>query len=97
LTKNELAAWLKEKKDASISEIFVSGSNGNKVALTSKTSNWSHKGKPKHDVPMTGKTWQGKPELDQSTGKVSIQVSAPVKEGEKSIGSIVVGFIISQL
>ena len=39
-----------------------------KAAFFGKTSSWIHKGKPKHDLPMSGKTWTGAPELDQSSG-----------------------------
>jgi hypothetical protein len=96
-SKNDLAAHLRTVKDDSISEIFVSGADGTKVAFLSKTSNWSHKSKPKHDVPMSGKTWTGKPELDDSTGVQQVQVGLPVLDGGKAIGSIVVGLNLSKL
>jgi hypothetical protein len=97
LSKNELAGYLRTIKDATISEIFVSGANGTKAAFLSKTSNWSHKGKPKHDVPMSGKTWTGKPELDESTGVQQVQIGLPVLDNGKPIGSIVVGLNLSKL
>ena len=96
-SKNDLAAYLRTLKDDSVSEIFVSGADGTKVAFLSKTSNWSHKGKPKHDVPMSGKTWTGKPELDESTGVQQVQVGLPVLDGGKAVGSIVVGLNLSKL
>jgi hypothetical protein len=96
-SKNDLANYLRTLKDDTISEIFVSAADGTKVAFLSKTSNWSHKGKPKHDVPMTGKTWIGKPELDQSTGVQQVQVALPVFDNGKAIGSIVVGLNLSKL
>ncbi len=68
LSKNELAAYLKTKRDDTVSEIFVSGAAGGKVAFLAKTSSWSHAGKAKHDVPMSGKTWVGPIEVDDSTG-----------------------------
>jgi hypothetical protein len=97
LAKNALAEYLKTKRTAVISELFVSGANGTKVAFFAKTTNWSHKGKPKHDVPMTGKTWIGDPETDESTGKFQVQVSFPVLDAGKPIGSIVVGFEVNKL
>jgi hypothetical protein len=75
----------------------VSGADGSKVAFLTKPSSWSHAGKPKHDKPMTGKTWQGDVEVDASTGARQIQVSVPVLDGGKPIGSIVVGFSIAKL
>jgi hypothetical protein len=50
-TKNEAADFLKSKKSDIVNEAFLSGSDGLKVASLAKTTNWSHKGKPKHDVP----------------------------------------------
>jgi hypothetical protein len=67
------------------------------VAFLSKTSSWSHKGKPKHDVPMMGKIWYGTVETDESTGQLQVQVGIPVLDGARPIGSIVVGFSVSRL
>jgi hypothetical protein len=96
-TKNPAAEFLKSKRTAAVSEAFVSGADGLKVAFLAKTSNWSHKGKPKHDVPMSGKTWQGPVEVDESTGQQQVQVAVPVMDGDKPIGSLVVGLSISKL
>jgi hypothetical protein len=96
-TKNEAATLIKSKKSDAVSEAFVSGAEGMKVAFLSKTSSWIHKGKPKHDVPMTGKTWQGAVELDESTGLQQIQVAVPVLDGDKPIGSLVIGLSVSKL
>ena len=96
-SKNPLAEFLKTKKNDMITEMFVSAADGTKVAFLSKTSNWSHKGKPKHDEPMAGKNWQGQIEMDESTGLKSIQVSVPVMDGGKAIGSMVVGLSITKL
>ena len=97
LTRNDVANTLKTKKTDDISEAFVSAASGVKVAFLSKPTNWSHKGKPKHDVPMTGKSWQGDIEMDESSGMQQIQVSVPVLDAGKPIGSLVVGFAISKL
>ena len=35
-----------------IIKIFVSGSDGGKVGFNAKTEHWTHKGMPKHEVPM---------------------------------------------
>jgi len=96
-TQNDAAVYLKGIKGAEISEAFVSAANGMKVAFLSKTTSWNHKGKPKHDVPMAGKTWQGPIEIDKSTGQQQIQVAVPVLDGGKPIGSLVVGLAISKL
>lgn len=96
-TKNPVAEVLKKNKDEAVSEAFVSDANGLKVGFLNKTSSWSHQGKPKHDVPMTGKTWQGEIEVDESTGLQQVQVAVPVLDGGKPIGSLVVGLALSKL
>ena len=96
-TKNPLGQYLKAKKDEQISECFVSGADGTKVAFLSKPTNWSHRDKDKHKVPMTGKTWIGPVEVDESSGQQQVQVGLPVLDGGKPIGSIVIGLGISKL
>ncbi len=96
-TKNQAATFLKGKKSDVIAELFVSASDGRKVAFLAKTTNWSHKGKPKHDVPMSAKTWQGQVEVDESSGVQSVQIAVPVMDGGKPIGSLVVGLAIAKL
>ena len=39
-------------------------------------------GKPKHDVPMTGKSWQGPVEIDESSGIQQLQISVPVLDDD---------------
>lgn len=97
LAKNALAQYLSTKKDDSVTEVFVSGVDGGKVAFLAKTTSWTHKGKEKHDLPMTGKNWQGAVETDESTGKQQVQVAIPVLDGATPIGSIVVGLGMSKL
>jgi len=97
LASNALATYLKTKRDPSISELFVSGADGTKVALFGKTTNWSHKGKDKHDQPMKGKTWIGPIEVDESSGVEQIQVALPVLDGTTPIGSVVVGLAVAKL
>jgi len=96
-TKNPLGQYLKTKKDDTISECFVSTSAGTKVAFLGKTTNWSHAGKDKHMVPMTGKTWIGPAAMDESSGELEVQVGLPVLDGAKPIGSIVVGLSVAKL
>lgn len=97
LSKNDAAVWVRGQKDPAVSEAFVSRADGTKVAFLGKPTSWSHKGKPKHDVPMTGKTWIGDIETDESTGVKQVQVSFPVLAGSKVVGSMVVGLQISKL
>lgn len=95
--KSPAAAFLKSKKSETISEAFVSAADGTKVAFLAKTSNWSHKGKPKHDDPMAGKVWQGPIEVDESSGIQQMQIAVPVKDGDAVIGVLTVGVNISKV
>lgn len=95
--KNELMTHLKTNLDPAISELFISGASGTKVAFLTKPTSWSHKGKPKHDKPMAGQVWIGDVEIDESTGIQQIQISFPVLDGKKPIGSIVIGLNLSKI
>jgi hypothetical protein len=96
-TKNPVGLLLKSRKTDLVTEAFVSNAEGLKVGFLAKTSGWSHKGKPKHDVPMTGKPWQGPVEVDESSGMQQIQIAVPVLDAGKPIGSLVVGISLSKL
>jgi len=96
-SKNTVGTLLKSHKDAVVTEAFVSDAAGLKVGFIAKTTNWSHKGKPKHEEPMAGKTWQGAVEVDESSGQQQIQVAVPVLDGGKPIGSLVVGLSLTNL
>jgi len=96
-SKTPAGEFLKAKKTAAVSEAFLSAADGKKVAFLTKPTSWSHQGKPKHDVPMTGKTWQGPVEVDESSGLQQVQVAVPVLDGGKPIGSLVVGLSLSKL
>ena len=95
--KSAAGQYLKAKKSEVITEAFLSDAQGLKVAFIAKTENWSHKGKAKHDVPMTGKNWQGPVEMKGNTGVQQLQISVPVLDGGKPIGSLVVGLSFSKI
>lgn len=97
LTKTAAAQVLKTKRGEVVSEAFLSGADGGKVAFLGKPTNWSHKDKPKHELPMSGKTWQGDAEVDPSSGLQQVQVAVPVLDSGKPIGSLVVGLSVGKL
>jgi hypothetical protein len=97
LSNNAAAQFIKSHASDLVSEAFVSGADGTKVALLSKTTNWSHIGIPKHEQPMQGKTWQGKIDRDLSTDVLQLQISVPVRDGAKVIGSLVLGLKVRDL
>lgn len=89
--KNDVGQFLRSKRSAIIAEAFVCDAVGRKVGFIGKPSRWSHAGQLKHEVPMTGKTSQGRVELDDSSGLRLLQISVPVLDGDKPIGSLTVG------
>lgn len=95
--KNSLSEHLKSMCNDEIIKIFVNGSDGGKVGFNAKTEHWTHKGMPKHEVPMQGKTWIGTVKLDDSTGMQMIQVGLPVMSAGKPVGSIVFGLRADKL
>ena len=95
--KNPAGEALKAKKAEWTTEAFVSDAKGFKVAFLSKPTNWNHAGKPKHDIPMTGKTWQGAVEVDESSGLQQLQVAVPVLKDGQPVGSLVVGLSLGKL
>jgi len=97
LVKSDIGKYLKSLKTPVITEMFLNGADGGKVAFLSKTSSWNHKGKAKHDVPMKGETWIGPMEVDDSSGAKQIQVGIPVLDDDKPIGSLVIGFGVAEM
>lgn len=95
--KNEAGVALKARKGAWTAEAFVSDAKGFKVAFLAKPSNWCHAGSPKHDVPMTGKVWQGSAAVDESSGLQQLQVAVPVLDNGRPVGTLVVGLSLGKL
>jgi hypothetical protein len=96
-TRNAAGKFLKSRQDPTISEAFISDAAGRKVAFLAKTTWFTHKGKPKHDLPMKGQVWQGEIEVDESTGIRQLQVAVPILDGQEAIGSMVIGLDISRI
>lgn len=95
--KNALSEYLRGRRDDVVVKIFVSGADGGKAGFDAKTEHWTHKGMPKHEVPMSGKNWVGPVKLDDSTGLQMIQVAMPVLSHGRAIGSIVFGLRADKL
>jgi hypothetical protein len=97
VSRNELTQYLRGKVHHTVIELFISDAEGRKVALFTKTTSFTHKGKAKHDQPMLGKKWIGDLELDESTQQMQVQGSFPVLDKGKPIGSVVLGFWVPKL
>ena len=83
----------------SINKIVLSGDKSQRVAFTSMPAIYIGKGKPNFDTSMNdGKIWQqdeSKP--DPSTNIDTVQISAPVKDGGKVIGVLLVSLTADTL
>lgn len=97
LLNNEASRKLKNYQKPYMTEMFLSGKEGTKVAFLEKPSSWSHKGKEKHELPMSGKIWQGPLEFDESAGINQVQIAVPVYDEKVPIGSLVIGVSIARL
>lgn len=93
-----LTKWL--NADAkSINKIVLSGDKSHRVAFTSMPALYIGKGKPNFDTSFNDeKVWQqGETKPDPSTNIESVQISAPVKDGDKVIGVLLVALTVSNL
>ena len=81
-----------------INKIVLSGNKSQRVAFTSMPAIYLGKGKPNFDEAMNGKLWQ-QPESkpDPSTNIDTVQIAAPVKDGEEVIGVLLVSLTAANL
>ena len=86
----KLTQWMNADAQG-INKIVLSGAKSQRVAFTSMPAIYLGKGKPNFDVAMGGKVWQ-QPESkpDPSTNIDTVQIAAPVKDGDKVIGVLLV-------
>ncbi len=82
-----------------INKIVLTGDKSHRVAFTSMPAIYIGKGKPNFDSSFKdGKVWQqGESKPDPSTNIESVQISAPVKDGDKVIGVLLVALTASNL
>lgn len=97
-TGKQLTQWMNADA-AGINKIVLSGAKSQRVAFTSMPAVYLGKGRPNFDTSMNdGKVWQqdeSKP--DPSTNIDTVQVSAPVKDGDKIIGVLLVSLTVDHL
>jgi len=97
-TGKQLTKWM-EADAKGINKIVLSGAKSQRVAYTSMPAKYLGKGAPNFDTSMNdGKVWQqdeSKP--DPSTNIDTVQISAPVKDGGKVIGVLLVSLTADAL
>lgn len=82
-----------------INKIVLSGDKSHRVGYTSMPAKYIGKGAPNFDTSMNdGKVWQqGESKPDPSTNIDSVQISAPVMDGGKVIGVLLVALTAASL
>ncbi|HCZ12755.1 MAG TPA: hypothetical protein DHV16_11035 [Nitrospiraceae bacterium] len=81
-----------------INKIVLSGDKSHRVAFTSMPAIYIGKGKPNFDEAFSGKIWQqGESKPDPSTNIDTVQIAAPVKDGGKIIGVLLVSLTTANL
>lgn len=81
-----------------INKIVLSGDKSHRVAYTSMPAIYIGKGKPNFDEAFGGKVWQqGESKPDPSTDIDTVQIAAPVKDGDKVIGVLLVSLTAANL
>ncbi len=81
-----------------INKIVLSGAKSQRVAFTSMPAIYLGKGKPNFDEAMSGKLWQqGESKPDPSTNIDTVQIAAPVKDGNNVIGVLLVSLTADNL
>ncbi len=93
-----LTKWMNADAQG-LNKIVLSGDKSQRVAFTSMPAIYIGKGRPNFDTSMNdGKVWQqdeSKP--DPSTNIDTVQISAPVKNGDKVIGVLLVSLTADTL
>ncbi|MCE9570545.1 MAG: hypothetical protein K8R10_11205 [Rhodocyclales bacterium] len=81
-----------------INKIVLSGDKSHRVAFTSMPAIYIGKGKPNFDEAFAGKVWQqGESKPDPSTNIDTVQIAAPVKDGNTVIGVLLVSLTATNL
>lgn len=81
-----------------VNKIVLSGNKSQRVAFTSMPAIYIGKGKPNFDEAFGGKAWrQGESKPDPSTGIDTVQIASPVKDGNETIGVLLVSLTAANL
>jgi len=81
-----------------INKVVLSGDKSHRVAFTSMPAIYIGKGRPNFDEAFGGKVWQqGDSKPDPSTNIDTVQIAAPVKDGNTVIGVLLVSLTAANL
>lgn len=96
-TGQMLTKWMSADPKG-INKIVLSGNKGQRVAYTSMPAIYIGKGKPNFDAAFEDTVWnQPETKPDPSTEIDTVQVAAPVKDGDDVIGVLLVSLTAANL
>lgn len=96
-TGQMLTKWMSADAKG-INKVVLTGNKGQRIAYTSMPAIYIGKGKPNFDEAFEGKLWhQGESKPDPSTEIDTVQIAAPVKEGDDVIGVLLVSLTVANL
>lgn len=102
ITKNEIARYFQRRveNNTAIDEVFLTDNQGANVAAYPPTSDYWQGDEDKWSFSFNegdGKVFIGPLELDASTNKTQVQISAPIVSNEKTIGVLILGVSVDYI
>ena len=102
ITKNEIARYFQRRveNNSAIDEVFLTDNQGANVAAYPPTSDYWQGDEDKWTLSFNdgnGKVFIGPLELDESTNKTQVQISAPIVSNEKTIGVLILGVSVDYI
>lgn len=102
ITKNEIARYFRRRveNNSAIDEVFLTDNQGANVAAYPPTSDYWQGDEDKWSLSFNegdGKVFIGPLELDASTNKTQVQISAPIVSNEETIGVLILGVSVDYI
>jgi hypothetical protein len=102
ITRNEIARYLKRRveNNSAIDEVFITDNQGANVAAYPPTSDYWQGDEGKFTSSFNegdGQVFIGPLELDASTNKTQVQISAPIVSNNQTIGVLILGVSVDYL
>jgi hypothetical protein len=102
ITKNEIARYFQRRveNNTAIDEVFLTDNQGANVAAFPPTSDYWQGDEDKWIFSYNegnGKVFIGPLELDESTNKTQVQISAPIVSNDETIGVLILGVSVDYI
>lgn len=102
ITKNEIARYFRRRveNNTAIDEVFLTDNQGANVAAFPPTSDYWQGDEDKWSLSFNegnGRVFIGPLELDASTNKTQVQISAPIVLNEETIGVLILGVSVDYI